>query len=758
MSGVVITGPPGSGKSRLAAEALAGLGPGFTVVRVVAAEAARAVPFGAFAPVLPTEEGLHADAAKTERRGAETGGLLGWAAESIVRAAGDQRLILSVDDAQLLDPASAALVRQLTRSGRCFTVLTTTGGEEAVDGSVAVIALEPLPVTAVREVVETVLEGVVSEAVVTRMYALSGGNPLHLRELITAGRETGWPIRRAGAGWEIAPDRDADPALTELIAERLERLDAPVGGVLELLAFGEPVGVGVLAALAEPEALAAAGERGLAELMDNGRRTYVRLAHGLYGRVIRAATPPERAAQRRRRLADAVQAMGARRREDPLRMAVWRLDGDAPGPPGPLVTACRLAWAAHDYPLAIRLGEAAVAAGGGVAAAVALANVLMNVNRHEEGEAVLAAVWERALDERERVLLTSVRSGLMFAMDRVADAGRLLEETERALRDPGLRAELRVTRGNLVTLAGQCRSGRAIMEELLSEPELAPVVVAQARTFRALALAHSGRGQEALAEAEAVAANAPAWRDEVPFLDPILALTRFSACFFMGDLAAAERVVSDVRGRGDLDGWPPAAIIFRAAEASLARLQGRLEDAWRIAGPPEAVADPDGRRLLMPCLAERAHTAALTGDLVAARAALVEAGRHPAVFFGLLRHGMDLARAWVVARSGEEPRRAVELALLAAARARSESLYGLELVALHDVVRLGAAAEVAGRLAELEALVDGDLAGVFAANAAAQATCDGTALAAVARSFEDLGLSLYAAEATARAETLTPAH
>src|SRR5207245_1402528 len=149
------------------------------------------------------------------------------------------------------------------------------------------------------------------------------------------------------------------------------------------------------------------------------------------------------------------------------------------------------------------------------------------------------AVWDRALDERERVLLTTVRAGLLFGMDRVGDAGRLLEESEHTIKDRALRHELRVARGNLVTLAGQCRSGRAIMEALLAEPDLAPAVAAQARTFRALALAHSGRGAEALAEAAAVAAAPDTWRDEAPFLHPVLALTRYSAFLFLGDLPAA---------------------------------------------------------------------------------------------------------------------------------------------------------------------------------------------------------------------------
>jgi hypothetical protein len=754
--GVLIVGPTGIGKTRLMTEALATLGADFAVVRSAASCAARELPFGAFAHMLPTAPapsrrerprieaaGLHrapeppAEGARPAA-GREPGGLLGWAAEAITASAGGRRLVLAVDDAHLLDPASAELVRQVAGTPGCFLVMSAPHLTEPPSwwarATDVRMDLAPLTIRAVRQILRTVHEPPPAEDRLLALHRRSGGNPLHLRELLIAGEE-----------------HDA-PGPAALVRARLEGLADGVLGVLELLAFGEPVGVGVMGALVEPGVLAAAGESGLVELLDEGRRSYVRLAHPLYGEVLREVTAPERAAERRRQLAGAVQSLGAKRRQDPLRMAVWRLDSGNPGPPGPLVTACRLAWAAHDYPLAIRLGEAAVAAGGGVSAAVALANVLMNVNRHAEGEAVLVAVWDKALDERERVLLTSVRAGLLFAMDEVADAGRLLEETERTLRDPALRQQLRVARGNLVTLAGRCRSGRAIMEGLLAEPGLCPSVAAQARTFRALALAHSGRGHDALAEADAVAAAPSAWRDVVPFLDPLLALTRYAAFLHLGDLAGAERVVAEVRGRGDLDRWPPAAMIFQAAEAGLARLRGRIGEARRIAATP-AGASPEDVRLRMPCLAERAHAAALAGDLAAARAALAEADREEAAFFGLLRHGMDLARAWTVAKAGDGGGRAVELALLAASRARVESLYGLELVALHDVVRLGAPGEAADRLEELRAHVDGELPPLFAAHARALLDRDEQALAEVARAFDGLGLHHYATEIT---ESLDP--
>ncbi len=706
--GMVIAGPPGVGKSRLAAEALGGVDA--VVVRVIATAAARELPFGALSQVLPD---------------------------------GGERLVLSVDDAHLLDAASAALLRRL--APRAFLLVTLRTGErlpEALPRLPERLDLGPLTAADTGRVLAAALPGPAAAELPVRLHALSGGNPLLLRETVDWGRRTSWLVQGAG-GWEIGADAQVPRDLPAMIAARLAALEGPVRELAELVAFGEPVGAGVLSALAAPAVIEEALECGLVQPVDDGRRTYLRLAHPLYGEVLRAVTAAPLAARRRSQLAAAVEGLGARRREDPLRLAVWRVDSGQAGAPGPLVAGCRLAWAAHDLPLAIRLGEAAVAAGGGVEAAVALANVLMNANRHEEGEAALLAVWDRALDERDRVLLTTVRAGLLFGVDRVGDAGRLLEKSEQTIKDRTLRHELRVARGNLVTLAGQCRAGRAIMEGLLAEPDLAPAVAAQARAFRALALAHSGRAAEALSEADKVAADPAAWRDVAPFLDPVLALTRYAAALFRGDLAGAERAVAAVGA--DLEHWPPALVLFRAAQAALARLRGRPAEARRLADLPDD--GPD--RLLMPCLSELALAAILTGDVAAARPALAAADEQQAAFFGLLRHHTDLTRAWVVALSpGSGPlERAVDLALLAAERARAESLHGYEMAALHDVVRLGGAARAAERLGELAGLVDGDLAPLCAEHARAVVAGDGPALAGAAAEFERLGLILHAAEA-----------
>lgn len=90
---LVISGPAGVGKSRLLHDACATMH--VAILRVDATQAARTVPLGAFGPLLPS--------------GPAGANLLGWAAESIVQPQAGEPLLLLVDDAHLVDAASAAL-------------------------------------------------------------------------------------------------------------------------------------------------------------------------------------------------------------------------------------------------------------------------------------------------------------------------------------------------------------------------------------------------------------------------------------------------------------------------------------------------------------------------------------------------------------------------------------------------------------------------------------------------------------------------
>ena len=122
--GVVIAGPAGVGKTRLAAEASElARAQGCAVEWVRASRSARSIPLGAFAALLPA----------TDRRLPEGVELLARARHALAERAAGRRLVLCVDDGQLLDDASAALVHQLVAAGEAFAVVSVRRDEPAPD-------------------------------------------------------------------------------------------------------------------------------------------------------------------------------------------------------------------------------------------------------------------------------------------------------------------------------------------------------------------------------------------------------------------------------------------------------------------------------------------------------------------------------------------------------------------------------------------------------------------------------------------------
>ncbi len=183
-----------------------------------------------------------------------------------------------------------------------------------------------------------------------------------------------------------------------------------------------------------------------------------------------------------------------------------------------------------------------------------------------------------------------------------------------------------------------------------------------------------------------------------------------------------------------------------------ARLRGRLADAARYASQA-AVMLSGGQVFAGLAHAERAHVAALSGDLVQAAEAIAEADRRQPPTMSILHPWLETARCWVAACSGDVPT-AVDVLHRLLDRLRAEELTGHEVYALHDLVRLGHPEQAADRLAGLSDVVEGAVAPVMAWHARAAADRDGASLIAAAEEFVDLGMLLYAAEAAATAVPL----
>src|SRR6266700_2187867 len=370
-----------------------GRGLGFATAQAVASRAASAIPFGPFAPFLPEDGYSPGDLL----------GLLRRASDAILERAGpDRKLLLVVDDAQFLDEGSAALVHQLVQKGACSVLasLRTPGqAPEPVtalwkDGLAERIDLSTWGEAETEAVLSATLGGPVAISSVRRLWEVSQGNALYLRELLIGAVDSG-ALTEIGGIWTLRRPLTAPGRLVELVASRLSGLAPETVAVIELLAAGEPLGVPVLEKITNQAGLEDAEAQGLVQVHQDGRRTVARLAHPVYGEALRQSLPRSRLRRISAVLASAIEATGARRREDLLRLGRWQLDSGGTGEPVLLSRAARRASDMFDMDLSARLAQAALDQGGGVDAGLVLGEARLRSGQHAEAEAVLAAMVPR---------------------------------------------------------------------------------------------------------------------------------------------------------------------------------------------------------------------------------------------------------------------------------------------------------------------------------------------------------------------------
>src|SRR5215470_18322400 len=290
VSGVVVVGDAGVGKTRLAREALARLAaPGRRVEWVRATRSAAAIPLGAVSHLLPPDC-------------PDDGGLGAFLrAVRHFSANGGRRIVLGVDDAHLLDDPSAALVYCLAARRLAFVLVTLRSGEDTPDAVAALwrenltarLDLGPLESRALDEIVDHALDGVLDTVSRRELHRICAGNPLLLRELLQADTETSVLREQAGL-WRWTGGMPLTTRLEEVIATRLDTVPDDVGAALEMIACGEPLSLGLLDRLVGSDVAAAAERTGLMVSERSGRRVFARLAHPLYAEIIRARLAPAR--------------------------------------------------------------------------------------------------------------------------------------------------------------------------------------------------------------------------------------------------------------------------------------------------------------------------------------------------------------------------------------------------------------------------------------------------------------------------------
>jgi len=404
LAAVLISGDAGVGKSHLLAATMRHAEHnGFAIVSVSGTRALADIPLAAFAALLPSR--LAGDA-----------GDLVQIRRAIHERAANRPVLLGLDDAHLLDEASAALAHQLASDLTAFVVATLRTGEvppAAVtalhkDGLATRLSLDPLRRGDLGAFAAATLRTGVTLEVEDALWERTLGNPLFGRELLLQARDVGSISLREGRYHLVGPFAAPD-TLADLVDARLAGLSDVHQRAIALLAVGGPLEIDLIERLVDADALVELEEARVLVADDQDDTLVVRFVHPVYADATRRRLGRLTARQLLRELATALDNSPRKRAEDVLRIATWRLDAGTDATPDLLLQAARLANRRNDFALAERLGSHAFEAEPSLQAAATVASAFVEQGQYAKAFALLH-------DERIDRAVASARDRFRAAM------------------------------------------------------------------------------------------------------------------------------------------------------------------------------------------------------------------------------------------------------------------------------------------------------------------------------------------------------
>ena len=649
---VVIAGHAGVGKTRLAREVVADAQTaGLTTAWVTATQSSRDIPFAALSPLLSADS-LDAQSALTPA--------------SVLRALSSARSaalpdVVVVDDGHLLDDTSATALLQLAATGNAIVLLTLTlrsTAPDAVtalwkDGAATRVELQALSRLETDALVTELLGGACDTLTLERIWHTTEGNPLYAKELLDAAKACG-RLSRYRDRWKLDEGGELTGRLVELVEARIERLEPAVRRVLELVALAAPVTLPVLEAVADLDAVAAAEESGLVEVIEDRSRTVARTTHPMHAEVVRSVLPGARRRLLCRQLADAIEATGLRRRDDVLRFLNWRL---AAGESAPIELLVRGAWqatGADDMRLAERLARAAVATDPTHdAARLALADAIYRQCRYRDALEVLAG--STAVDDRARTEVIIARGKALWGLGRLDDAEIILLDAGSTITDHRCLGWVQGFRATVRAALGFPAESIALAQPIADDPSYGARAATSSLGSLAMALAfsgQSGRAVEAVRKGtEPELLRAAESRTLLSWAAPAL----WTAAWLSGDIAEAE-ALADAYRRAGLDARDTERVAGGSMAVGWAALMrgevltaiSRFEDAIALAPRDDRI----GIRTIALIGLGWAHT--WNRDVEGAIMALDEAERAAASGARWFDSCATIGRAWIAATVGDE--------------------------------------------------------------------------------------------------------
>lgn len=733
----LLRGPTGVGKTTLAAAVATTLaGRGRTVVPVVALDELRSVPLGALAPLLATAP-IEGDGDVSARLG-ELMALVGRHSNEY---------LLVVDDAPLLDDASAAALYQLIR---VFGVpaLLTARDEHAVTGAIArllhedlvtVIDLPPLTLDETRAVLSRRFSVEPRPETLKRLHDTTRGNPLFLRELVQAAERAG-RVHVGDHGADV--EAVAVPAhVLETVSGRLETLTADERNLVELMAVAQPWPRSATLP-AEADHLSDLIDSGVVVAAEPAAAGYLYLGHPVYAEALLARLSASERAARRREAAGRLLQID----DEPVRFTALCLLHDAGGE----VDAEHLAWAAEhahqvgDHGRAVQLADASLAITTDARSALTRAAAMSALDADPaliDAAFVHAAALARDDAARARVEL---RWGQHTAL-RAHDPAAAVERAQALVPtlDPEAAALLTADLAKWRLMVGDAT---AINQALAGSDHGDPAAALGAALGQAMMATMMGRVDDARAAVEAGRPLADSFAAVQPNAGDLLDLSTFLVHVGDGRIADAQEFAEHRR----LQPFADSAGIWSYALALIELQAGRLHDALPLALlAMQQLRWRDFTGLVGSAVALAATVHAQLGSADEARELLASLAPSQRDDVKVVLQSAE-AEAWIAVHEGDTER-AIEQ--LASAVARGLELGHLLLASLTAsvAVRIGGASVVAPLVAQADQVASSTMVHAIAELAAAVSAQDAAAVVDLAPTLERAGLTSVAHDAVVAA-------
>lgn len=566
---MVLTGPAGVGKTRLASALAAhAKTSGWQTYPRHATATTQQIPLALLADIVPFV-GIPPPPAA-----------IGAVLQALSERFADHSVLIVVDDAHLCDDASSAILQRLIDTRSVTIALTCREhGSLPVDlrglgrlGQLSHLEVEPLGV-------EDTWQLGAALGLTTRfhskesLHAQTGGLPMFV--LASARRE------RRGGGPAIGLTRpDVDLIAEVLGSPARAELDA-----LELVALGQPLELSVLEAVCDADALDRVESAGLIVVERERRRRFARMGHPLYAEAAIQQLHELRRRRHLRRLVEEIQQFGASRHDDLLRTVVWRLSAGDPVPDEQLVTAAQRSLALGGVVLAEEIVRDHLDPAS--SAEVAFLAASIHLERARPTDAVAACAAAPTSNDED----LQVRLGITWAIACYAHLGDV-EAARRALDiirfrvGASARRQLDYFEIPMSFYTGDVERALTLVDSFLAEPDVPELTRVWFMLPGVLALATSGRVSEALQHAEVATQLAPNYARTIVAVEAHAWCTRAYAAVHSGILTGLREQLTARLPAAGRSGDALAIGLLQMVSGLVALHEARFEDAVDLLEAP----------------------------------------------------------------------------------------------------------------------------------------------------------------------------